>query len=53
MYIRKPDCPAFKWSSLGHFLGPGFKWFFQDGGQILAAILFFPTESQTGLFFFG
>jgi hypothetical protein len=25
-YIRKPDCPAFEWPSLGHFLGPAFKW---------------------------
>jgi hypothetical protein len=22
VYIRKPDRPAFEWSSLGHFLGP-------------------------------
>jgi hypothetical protein len=26
VYIRKPDRPAFEWSSLGHFLGPAIEW---------------------------
>ncbi len=26
VFIRKPDDPAFEWPSLGHFLGPTFKW---------------------------
>jgi hypothetical protein len=29
--IRKPDRPAFKWSSLGRFLCPTFEWLKQDG----------------------
>jgi hypothetical protein len=27
--LRKPDSPAFKWPSLGHFLCPAFKWLWQ------------------------
>ncbi len=26
VYIWKPDCPAFEWPSLGHFLDPAFEW---------------------------
>jgi hypothetical protein len=29
--LRKPDSPAFEWSTVGHFLSPAFKWLQQDG----------------------
>jgi hypothetical protein len=37
VYIRKPDDPAFEWSSLGHFLCPAIEWKKQDGGYHLKA----------------